>query len=248
MENNKPQTGPATPRPAEGKLYLIPSFLGEDNKAIIPDQVKEVVGMLDEFIVENAKTARRYLRAIGFTKNFDTEVVINEIDKHGENQVPKLMAGISKGKNIGIISEAGNPCIADPGHEIVRYAHSRNIQVVPLVGPSSILLALIASGMNGQQFTFHGYLPIQSADRMKKIRQLEEIARRHNITQIFMETPFRNDSLLKDALQVLDSDTKLCVACDLTLPSEFISTKKVSDWKKTLPDLHKRYSIFLLGG
>jgi len=248
MEENKPNTQPASSRPAEGKLYLIPSFLGEDNKSIIPDQVKEMVGMLDEFIVENAKTARRYLRAIGFTKNFDTEVVINEIDKHGENIAPKLLANISKGKNIGIISEAGNPCIADPGHELVRYAHSRSIQVVPLVGPSSILLALIASGMNGQQFTFHGYLPIQSADRMKKIRQLEEIARRHNITQIFMETPFRNDSLVRDALQVLDGDTKLCIACDLTLPSEFISTKKVADWKKQVPDLHKRYSIFLLGG
>jgi 16S rRNA (cytidine1402-2'-O)-methyltransferase len=248
MEKTEQHITPVASRPTEGKLYLIPSFLGEDNKAIIPDQVKEMVGILDEFIVENAKTARRYLRAIGFTKNFDTEVVINEIDKHGENIAPKLLANISKGKNIGIISEAGNPCIADPGHELVRYAHSRNIQVVPLVGPSSILLALIASGMNGQQFTFHGYLPIQSVDRMKKIRQLEEIARRHNITQIFMETPFRNDSLLKDAFHVLDGDTKLCVACDLTLPSEFISTKKVSDWKKQVPDLHKRYSIFLLGG
>ncbi len=248
MEENKTPFKPVSHRAAEGKLYLIPSFLGEDNKAIIPDQVKEMVMQLDEFIVENAKTARRYLRAIGFTKNFDTEVVINEIDKHGENVAPKLLANISKGKNIGIISEAGNPCIADPGHELVRYAHSRNIQVVPLVGPSSILLALIASGMNGQQFTFHGYLPIQSADRIKKLRQLEEIARRHNITQIFMETPFRNDSLLKDALHTLDADTKLCVACDLTLPTEFISTKKISDWKKLVPDLHKRYSIFLLGG
>ena len=247
MEDNKQQTTPAAPRPADGKLYLIPSFLGEDNKAIIPDQVLETVNMLDEFIVENAKTARRYLRAIGFKKNFDTEVVINEIDKHGENQTPKLMAGISRGKNIGIISEAGNPCIADPGYEMVRYAHSRNIQVVPLVGPSSILLALIASGMNGQQFTFHGYLPIQSIDRIKKIKQLEELARRHNITQIFMETPFRNDSLLKDVFYALDGETRFCIACDLTLSTEYIATKKASDWKKQVPSLHKRYSIFLIG-
>jgi 16S rRNA (cytidine1402-2'-O)-methyltransferase len=235
-------------RPAEGKLYLIPSFMGEDNKAIIPDQVKEIVYIIDEFIVENARTARRYLRAIGFTKNFDTEVVINEIDKHGQNVAPKLLANISKGKNIGIISEAGNPCIADPGYELVRYAHTRGIQVVPLVGPSSILLALIASGMNGQQFAFHGYLPIQSIDRIKKLKQLEEGARRNNITQIFMETPFRNDSLFKDALHALNDDTRLCVACDITLPTEFISTKKVSEWKKQVPELHKRYSIFLLGG
>jgi 16S rRNA (cytidine1402-2'-O)-methyltransferase len=202
---------------------------------------------MDEFVVENAKTARRYLRAIGYTKNFDTEVVINEIDKHGQNEAPKLLASISKGKNIGIISEAGNPCIADPGYEIVRYAHSRNIKVVPLVGPSSILLALIASGMNGQQFTFHGYLPIQSMDRIKKLRQLEDVARRQNITQIFMETPFRNNSMLKDAFQSLDGDTRLCVACDLTLPTEYISTKKISDWKKQVPELHKRYCIFLMG-
>jgi 16S rRNA (cytidine1402-2'-O)-methyltransferase len=247
MEDTTTLTKPTMQRPAEGKLYLIPSFLGEDNKAIIPDQVKDMVGKLDEFIVENAKTARRYLRAIGFTKNFDTDVVINEIDKHGENVAPKLLAGISKGKNIGIISEAGNPCIADPGYDLVKYAHSRNIQVVPLVGPSSILLALIASGMNGQQFTFHGYLPIQSIDRIKKIRQLEEIARRHNITQIFMETPFRNDTLLKDAFNTLDGETRLCVACDLTLPTEFIASKKVSEWKKQVPALHKRYSIFLIG-
>jgi 16S rRNA (cytidine1402-2'-O)-methyltransferase len=241
MEDNKPPVNTPSARPAEGKLYLIPSFLGEDNKAIIPDQVKEMVNVLDEFIVENAKTTRRYLRAIGFTKNFDTEVVINEIDKHRENVAPKLLANISKGKNIGIISEAGNPCIADPGYDLVRYAHSRNIQVVP------ILLALIASGMNGQQFAFHGYLPIQSADRMKKLRQLEETARRHNITQIFMETPFRNDSLLKDAFNVLDGDTRFCIACNLTLPTEYIGTKKVSDWKKQVPGLHKRYSIFLIG-
>ena len=229
-----------------GKLYLIPSFLGDDNKTIIPDQVKLIVSEINEFIVENAKTARRYLRAIGFTKNFDTEVIIHELDKHGSNSASQMLAGIYKGKNVGIISEAGNPCIADPGYEIVSFAHSRNINVVPLVGPSSILLALIASGMSGQQFTFHGYLPIQSIDRVKKIKSLEDLSRKGH-TQVFMETPFRNDSLLKDALQHLNPDTKLCVACDLTLPTEYIATKKVSDWRKQVPALHKRYCIFLIG-
>jgi 16S rRNA (cytidine1402-2'-O)-methyltransferase len=229
-----------------GKLYLIPSFLGEDNKSIIPDQVKDMVAQLDEFIVENAKTARRYLRAIGFTKNFDTEVIIHELDKHGTNSSSQMLASISKGKSVGIISEAGNPCIADPGYDIVSFAHSRNIAVVPLVGPSSILLALIASGFSGQQFTFHGYLPIQSIDRIKKLRQLEEQSRKGH-THIFMETPFRNDSLLKDALQCLNPDTKLCVACDLTLSTEFVATKKVSEWQKLSTSFHKRYCVFLLG-
>ena len=231
---------------SHGKLYLIPSFLGEDNKAIIPDQVKETVMMLDTFIVENAKTARRYLRAIGFTKNFDTEVMIHELDKHGSNSASNMLANIAKGKSVGIISEAGNPCIADPGYEIVSYAHSRNITVVPLVGPSSILLALVASGMSGQAFAFNGYLPIQSIDRIKKLKQLEELAKKGS-TQIFMETPFRNDSLLKDAFQHLNPDTKLCVACDLTLPTEYIATKKIADWRKQIPELHKRYCIFLIG-
>lgn len=236
-----------SPKKREGKLYLIPSFLGEDNKAIIPDQVKSIVDSLDEFIVENARTARRYLRAIGFTKNFDTEVVIHEIDKHGQNVAPKLLANIWKGKSIGIISEAGNPCIADPGYELVNFAHTQNIQVVPLVGPSSILLALIASGMNGQQFTFNGYLPIQSADRIKKLRLLEEYAKKQGATQIFMETPFRNNAMIQEVCNTLSADTLFCIACDLTLPTEFISTKKISDWKKQIPDLHKRYSIFLIG-
>jgi 16S rRNA (cytidine1402-2'-O)-methyltransferase len=148
---------------------------------------------------------------------------------------------------MGMISEAGNPCIADPGNELVRYAHTRSIPVVPLVGPSSILLALIASGMNGQQFAFSGYLPIQSGDRMRRLKQLEDAARRFGSTQIFMETPFRNVSLLRDAMSTLAPDTKLCIACDLTLPTEYIATKTIADWQRSLPDLHKRYCIFLIG-
>jgi 16S rRNA (cytidine1402-2'-O)-methyltransferase len=229
-----------------GKIYLIPSFIGEDNPSVIPAHVTNTVNNLNEFIVENAKTARRYLRAIGYTKNFDTKVLIHELDKHAEKQdCNHLLRNVRTGTNCGLISEAGNPCIADPGNEVVAFAHKHNIQVVPLVGPSSILLALIGSGFNGQQFTFNGYLPIREPDRGRKIKQLESLAR--TTTQLFMETPFRNQKLLDEVLSVCSDDTKLCIACDLTLSTEFIKTQKIKDWKTNKPDLHKRYCIFLLG-
>ena len=230
-----------------GKLFLIPSFLGEDNPAIIPDQVKNYVYEIDEFIVEDARTARRYLRAIGYKKNFDTEVTIRELDKHAAQQnCNALFENVLRGKNCGLISEAGNPCIADPGSELVAFAHKKNIEVVPLVGPSSILLALIASGFSGQNFTFTGYLPIQNPERSKKIKHLETLSK--NSTQIFMETPFRNQKLLEEILKTCSDDTRLCIACDLTLVSQFIKTLPVRDWKKNIPQLNKRYCIFLMGG
>jgi 16S rRNA (cytidine1402-2'-O)-methyltransferase len=229
-----------------GKLFLIPSFLGEDNPSIIPQQIKDVVEKLDEFIVEDARTARRYLRAIGYKKNFDTEVLIRELDKHATQQnCNVLFENILKGKNCGLISEAGNPCIADPGSELVSFAHKKNVEVVPLVGPSSILLALIASGFSGQNFSFTGYLPIESHERTKKIKNLESQSVRS--TQIFMETPFRNQKLLEEVLKTCSDDTRLCIACDLTLPTQFIKTQPVLYWKKNLPQLNKRYCIFLLG-
>lgn len=230
-----------------GKIYLIPSFLGEDNPDIIPQQIKNAVQQLDEFIVEDARTARRYLRAIGYKKNFDTEVIIREMDKHATQQnCEGLLENVLKGKDVGIISEAGNPCIADPGAELVAYAHRSNIEVVPLVGPSSILLALIASGFNGQQFSFQGYLPIKEPERSHKIKNLETIAAKGN-TQIFMETPFRNQKLLEEVLKMCGDETMLCIACDLTLPTQFIRTQKIKDWKKEVPLVNKRYCIFLLG-
>jgi 16S rRNA (cytidine1402-2'-O)-methyltransferase len=229
-----------------GKLYLIPSFLGEDNPAIIPEQIKIAVAELDEFIVENARTARRFLRAIGYTKNFDTEVTMHELDKHTQNPAYNTMLqNVLRGKNCGLISEAGNPCIADPGNEVVNFAHRHSIEVIPLVGPSSILLALIASGFNGQQFAFNGYLPIKEPERSKKIKALENMGR--SSTQIFMETPFRNQKLLDELLKNCNDDTRLCIACDLTLGTQFIQTKKVKDWRKAAPDINKRYCIFLMG-
>lgn len=230
----------------QGKLFLIPSFLGEDNPSIIPEQIKACVQELNEFIVEDARTARRYLRAIGFKKNFDTEVTIHELDKHAKQQnCLMLLQNVLRGANAGVISEAGNPCIADPGSEVVAFAHRNNIEVVPLVGPSSILLALIASGFNGQQFCFHGYLPIEGAERIGKIKKLEAAARTG--AQLFMETPFRNQKLLEEVLRTCNDETNLCIACDLTLPTQFIRTKKVGEWKREKIEINKRYCIFLFG-
>ncbi len=229
-----------------GKLFLIPSFLGEDNPAVIPQQVKDAVQGLHEFIVEDARTARRFLRAIGYKKNFDTEVTIHELDKHAAKQdCEKLLKNVLTGKNCGIISEAGNPCIADPGNELVAFAHKKNIEVIPLVGPSSILLALVASGFNGQQFTFHGYLPVKEPERSSKIKKLAAAIEKG--TQIFMEVPYRNQKLLEDILKACGDNLSLCIACDLTLPSQFIKTKTVKDWRKEKPELNKRYCIFLFG-
>ncbi|MCX6197712.1 MAG: SAM-dependent methyltransferase [Bacteroidetes bacterium] len=231
---------------SHGKLFLIPSFLGEDNPSIITDQIKNCVQGLNEFIVEDARTARRYLRAIGFKKNFDTEVTMHELDKHAKQQnCQLLLQNVMQGKNAGIISEAGNPCIADPGSEVVAYAHIYDIEIVPLVGPSSILLALIASGFNGQQFCFHGYLPIDSAQRTGKLKKLEAAAQKG--AQIFMETPFRNQKLFDEVLRACNPDTNLCIACDLTLPTQFIRTKKIAAWKNDKLDINKRYCIFLFG-
>jgi len=238
---------------AKSKLYLIPTLLGGNETNILPSQILSTVENLSEFIVEDARSARRFLRAIGYKKNFDTEVIIRELDKHADKQdCETLLQNVLKGKDAGIISEAGNPCIADPGSEVVAYAHAHDIDVVPLVGPSSILLALIASGFNGQQFTFHGYLPVQPPERIKKIKQLEAalappLGGGGGATQIFMETPFRNQKFLEDILKTCRDETLLCIACDLTLPTEFIKTKSIRDWKKQVPEINKRYCIFLLG-
>lgn len=231
-----------------GKLFLIPSFLGEDNPAIIPDQVKNVILNLNEFIVENAKTARRLLRALGYKKNFDTEVTLHELDKHAAQHDCNILLKnvLLRGTDCGLITEAGNPCIADPGSELVSFAHQHQIEVVPLVGPSSILLALIASGFNGQQFCFHGYLPIKEPERSKKIKHLETLART-GTTQIFMETPFRNQKLFEEILKLCSDVSHLCIACDLTLSTQYVKMQKIKDWRTEKVDLNKRYCIFLMG-
>lgn len=231
----------------KGHLYLIPASLGGDQiTSIWPSGHVSLVNLLDEFIVENIRTARRFLRSAGYARSFD-EVKFHLLNKHTKpEEIGHYLSSAFEGKSIGLLSEAGCPGVADPGQAIVAIAHEMNIRVIPLVGPSSILLALMASGFNGQQFAFNGYLPISKPERTNKLKQLENKAWQEDQTQIFMETPFRNNQLLDHLVSTLRKDTLLCVACDITMPTEFIKTQTIAAWKKEMPDLHKRTSIFLL--
>ncbi len=230
-----------------GKLFLIPVSLGSGNiDKEIPAGNMQIINNLNEFIVENIRTARRSLRAMGYPKDFES-VIFHILDKHTvPEDVPGFLKNALNGKKIGLLSEAGSPCIADPGQQVVKYAHSNNIMVVPLIGPSSILLALIASGFNGQNFIFHGYLPIEKKQRIKRIKDIEQDAIKNDRTQIFMETPYRNNALLDDLIRNSVSSTLLCIASDLTTEQEFIKTLSIEGWKKNIPDLNKRPTIFLI--
>jgi len=230
-----------------GKLFLIPVSLGSEAvDKEIPAANSLIINQLDEFIVENTRTARRSLRAMGYTKDFDS-VKFHILDKHTlPEDIPGFLNNAVDGKNIGLLSEAGSPCIADPGQQVVKYAHNKKITVVPLVGPSSILLALIASGFNGQNFIFHGYFPIEKKQRIRKIKEIEQDAIRNDRTQIFMETPYRNNALLEDLVKNTLPSSLLCIASDLTTEQEFIKTLSIEEWKKKLPDLNKRPTIFLI--
>ena len=232
----------------KGKLYLIPAGLGADDAAkAVSLQVREIVNSIDEYIVENERSARRYLKELGIVKPIQ-ELVFRVLNEHTDRgNLSVFLAGPDRGKNVGVITEAGCPCVADPGAEIAALAHEKDIRVVPLAGPSSILLALMASGINGQRFAFHGYLPIDKNEKIKALLELEKAARRSDETQLFMETPYRNNHLLADILETCNAPTRLCVAADLTMPSEFIKTRTIAAWKRgPLPDLNKRPAIFLI--
>ncbi len=228
-------------------LYLIPSTLGEsDTLSVIPSQVPTIIKNISYFIVENIRTARRFLRKLDPAINID-ELEFFELNQHTDRQtVERYLDPVSNGFNVGIISEAGCPGVADPGADVVRFAHNRHIRVIPLVGPSSILLSLMASGMNGQNFVFIGYIPVKQAERSKAIKEMEKKSLVENQTQIFIETPYRNSSLINDLLNTLGDQTRLCIASDLTLETEFIQSQTVSKWKKEIPDLNKRPAIFLI--
>lgn len=232
----------------KGKLYLIPSFLADSNdQTNFPAINLEIVASLSSFIVENIRTTRRFLRKIGYKRDF-AEVRFYELNKHtlSEDRESFLQDALA-GQDMGLISEAGIPCIADPGSLIVSNAHESGIQVIPLAGPSSIFLALMASGFNGQSFQFHGYLPIDKKERDKKIRELENMAHRRKQTQIVMETPYRNNQLLEAILNNCQEGTLLCIASMISHDSlEYIKTKSIGSWKKQRPDLHKKPSVFLL--
>jgi len=232
---------------AAGTLYLIPVTLGEGSLgAVIPLEVQHCVRALQYFVVENQKSARAYLKRVGTAKPLQ-ELHITTLDEHTqEASVAGLAAPLLAGHDMGVMSEAGCPGIADPGATLVRYAHQRAIRVVPLVGPSSILLALMASGLNGQNFVFHGYLPAAETERERALRELEKQSRRLAQTQIFIETPYRNQKLLQSILGVCANTTLLCIAVDITLSGEDIRTQAVAAWKRAPPPLDRRPAIFLL--
>ncbi len=229
-----------------GKLYLLPSSLGDHTTHTIPDLNIRIMDTLQFFIAERAKTARHFIKACIPDKDL-SPLQVSELNKRTQAEdLPRLLQPALEGHDMGLMSEAGCPGVADPGARIVQLAHQKGIQVVPLTGPSSIILALMASGMNGQHFCFSGYLSPKKPELAKELKKLEQLSRRLKQTQLFIETPYRNIGLVETALQSLSSNTLFCIAVDLTLPTEYIKTLTVAEWKKEeIPDLHKRPAIFL---
>lgn len=232
---------------SKGKIILIPCTLGNINPfEVIPQINTDFINSCDVFIVENLRSARRFLKKVGLQKGID-DLQFFEINKRtNAEDIPSFLSAASEGKNIGVLSEAGCPGVADPGGEVVKLAHKKNLRVIPLIGPSSILLALMASGMNGQNFAFTGYLPKEKANRRRKIKQIEQFSKTQKQTQIFIETPFRNNRLLDDLRNYCDKETQIVVACDITLPTQYIKRLSAEDWKKEKVNLHKRPCIFIL--
>jgi len=230
-----------------GKLYLIPTTLGDNEPLeVLPLLVKKVIEELDCFIVENEKTARKFIKRITPRKS-QPSLTILKLDKYADQlEVRSYLDACENGTSIGLLSEAGVPAIADPGAEIVKLAHEKGVKVVPLVGPSSIILAMMASGFNGQNFAFNGYLPIDTSERKKAIKSLEKLSKEKNQSQIFIETPYRNDKMFTDLKSTLTPTAKLCIACNITLEDEYIRTLEIKDWKSEHPDLHKKPTIFII--
>jgi len=230
----------------KGRIYLIPVTLGGDNYSdVIPGKTIEIARKLRYFVVEDIRSARRFLRLIDKTFPIDSTVFF-ELNEHtAEADVNSFLEPALNGCDIGLMSEAGLPGIADPGAMLVSLAHRRKVTVTPLSGPSSIILALISSGLNGQNFTFNGYLPVKPAERTAKLKEIERKAH-EGYAQIFMETPYRNQKMLEAILSVCSVDTMLCIASDITLPTESIRTFKISEWKKAIPDLKDRLAVFVL--
>lgn len=229
-------------------LYLIPTPLGTpDTPCLLPHEQAQISGLTD-FVVEAEKTARSHLKHLGITTPI-RELNLQTLNEHTDiNILPELLKPLHEGRSMGIVSEAGCPAVADPGANLVALAHKHGFEVRPLVGPSSLLLALMASGANGQNFAFKGYLPSEKTERIQALKSLEQQSRRNNETQIFIETPYRNNAMLEDAVATLSPSTRLCTASDLTLPTQTIISKHVADWRKlpSLPDLKKRPTIFIL--
>ncbi len=232
---------------AKGALYLIPNTLGDSPVEYnLPETNIGIIRELKYFIVENIRTARRFLKKVDKAIDIDS-LTFFLIDKHTRaDEYPSYLKPAFEGNSIGVLSEAGCPGIADPGADIVKIAHEKNLRVIPLIGPSSILLSLMASGMNGQNFAFLGYLPVKKGETAKAIRDVEQRSAHLEQTQIFIEAPYRNAKLLKDIIAYCKPQTRLCIACDITLETEYIVTKTIAEWKKKLPEINKRPTIFLI--
>ncbi|WP_271392733.1 SAM-dependent methyltransferase [Aequorivita sinensis] len=236
-------------RPEKGKLYLIPCPLGDvPPLAVLPASVQTTIEKIDHYIVEHQKNARRFIKSISPEKE-QSSLKLQEINKFTQpEEIPAMLNPCLDGFDVGVISDAGCPGIADPGARAVHYAHENGIKVVPLVGPSSILLAMMASGFNGQNFTFNGYLPIEKSERKSELKHLEKLSKDFDQSQLFIETPYRNNQMLQSLIDILNPQTRICVACDITLPSEYIKTAPASVWKKIKVDLHKRPTLFIIHG
>ncbi len=235
------------PLEPKGKLYLIPTRLGDDVPLeVLPISIKKVLEQVNHYIVENEKPARRFIKKVSPSKS-QRSLVIHTVNKYTDlSEIPGYLTPCLNGESIGLLSDAGCPGIADPGAEVIRIAHEKGIPVTPLVGPSSILLAMMSSGMNGQNFTFNGYLPIDKNERKSTIKHLEKISLEKNQAQIFIETPYRNDKMFADLVAILHSNTRLCIASDITLTTEYIATKTIKEWQSEEIDLHKRPTIYII--
>ena len=235
----------------KGVLYMIPCPISDQTDVydVVPEANRRVMDSLDYFIVENVRSARRFLSKAGISRKID-ELEFVELNEHtvAGQAVEAMVKPLLAGRSAGVISEAGVPGVADPGALVVEVCHKHNIRVVPLVGPSSILLAMMASGLNGQSFAFNGYLPVKPPERSKAIKALERRAHAEKQSQIFIEAPYRNVKLMEQMLQVCAAESKLTVACDITSPEEFIATKSIAEWRRSpLPDIAKRPTIFIIG-
>jgi len=229
----------------QAKIYLIPVPISAHNPASLSVEISRIVPQLRHYFVENIRTARRFIKSIYKEADIDN-THFSEIDKHNGADKNLFKKWITEGKAIGIMSESGCPGIADPGAELVAMAQEMNVEIIPLVGPSSLLLALMASGLNGQQFCFNGYLPVKEPARSKEIKTLEHFSKQNNQTQLFIETPYRNNTLLNDFLKNCNDATKLCIAFNITAPNAFIKTKTIHQWKQENITLEKEPCVFLL--
>ena len=232
---------------AQGNLFLIPCTLGNTAPLeVLPLSVKKAVEEINHFIVEHEKNARAFIKSIA-PKKSQPDLHFSLINKYTEeSEIPDMLTHCLNGFNMGVISDAGCPGIADPGAAVVEQAHIKGIKVIPLVGPSSILLAMMASGFNGQNFSFNGYLPIEKGERKLEIKRLERLSVEQNQSQLFIETPYRNNQMLESLINTLHPQTHICVACDITLTTEYIKTYTANNWKNIKVDLHKRPTIFIL--